>query len=309
MGNKGARNQRKYLISLAERQSMLALVAGLIVFFCTMAAIIIWAESFDPTDEQPLHYFTALSNLVSAIAAAFMIPYAVEGIRKKHFMLPRYIVLFQFAAATCVAITMFTSLAIILPTQGLMAVTGYTFWLHVVTPLFALILFQCVETGTTISRRTAILCLIPFWLYIAVYYIMVVVVGKENGGWSDIYMAQAFWPAWVSVLLFLAMGFIMAMVMRAIHNLRARQFWKRVTRLWTDDTLPEEMLVEAMGLGRYIGKRFGQDEELTVPMGLFSMMSERFGLPVEKLINAYVYGALDSMSDVRQKRSSSAFKA
>ena len=100
MGNKGARNRRKYLISLAERQSMLALVAGLIVFFCTMAAIIIWAESFDPTDEQPLHYFTALSNLVSAIAAAFMIPYAVEGIRKKHFMLPRYIVLFQFAAAT-----------------------------------------------------------------------------------------------------------------------------------------------------------------------------------------------------------------
>ena len=82
-----------------------------------------------------------------------------------------------------------------------------------------------------------------------------------------------------------------------------------MTRLWTDDTLPEEMLVEAMGLGRYIGKRFGQDEELTVPMGLFSMMSERFGLPVEKLINAYVYGALDSMSDVRQKRSSSAFKA
>lgn len=309
MGEKEGRKRKKYLIALAERHSVIALVAGLAVFICTMAAVFIWLESFNPEEEQPLHYFTALSNLVSAIAAAFMIPYAVEGIRKKHFVLPKYIVLFQFSAATCVSITMLTSLAIILPTQGLMAVTGYNFWLHIVTPFSALVLFQCVETGTTISKREAILCLIPFWAYIIVYYVMVVIVGKENGGWDDIYMTQAFWPAWVSVLMFLVIGFVMAMAMRALHNLRAKQFWKMVTSRWTEDTMPEEMLVEAMGLGRYIGKRMSADTELTVPLSLFSTMSERFGLPMERLINAYIYGALDSLKEVDLESFRSAFKS
>lgn len=291
------RPKKKYLIELAERHSVIALIAGIVVFGCTFAAIIIWAEIFNFDEEQPLHYFTALSNLMSAIAASFMIPYAIEGIRKKHFVLPKYIVLFQFSGATCVSITMVTSLCLILPIQGSIAIAGTNFWLHVVTPLAAVILFQCVETGVRISKREAILCLIPFWVYIVVYYIMVVIVGEENGGWSDIYMTQAFWPAWVSIILFLILGFGMAMAMRAIHNLRAKQFWQRVSRYWNEDTLPEEMLVEAMGLGRYIGKRMSSDVELTIPINLFEKMSERFGIPVDRLINAYIYGALDSMSE------------
>ena len=294
---KELKHQKKYLIELAERHSVIALIAGIMVLGCTLAAIIIWAEDYHNDSEPPLHYFTALSNLMSAIAASFMIPYAVEGIRKKHFVLPRYIVLFQFSGATCVSITMLTSLCIILPLQGAEAVTGTNFWLHVVTPLFAVILFQCVETGMTVSKREAILCLIPFWVYIIIYYIMVVIVGEENGGWSDIYMTQAFWPAWVSIILFLILGFVMAFALRAIHNMRARQFWNRVSRDWLEDTLPEEMLVEAMGLGRYVGKRMSSDVELTIPLNLFSKMSERFGIPVDRLINAYIYGALDSLRE------------
>ena len=294
---KERKHQKKYLIELAERHSVIALIAGIMVLGCTLAAIIIWAEDYHNDSEPPLHYFTALSNLMSAIAASFMIPYAVEGIRKKHFVLPRYIVLFQFSGATCVSITMITSLCIILPLQGAEAVTGTNFWLHVVTPLFAVILFQCVETGMTVSKREAILCLIPFWVYIIIYYIMVVIVGEENGGWSDIYMTQAFWPAWVSIILFLILGFVMAFALRAIHNMRARQFWNRVSRDWLEDTLPEEMLVEAMGLGRYVGKRMSSDVELTIPLNLFSKMSERFGIPVDRLINAYIYGALDSLRE------------
>ena len=297
MKEKDTKHSRKYLIDLVERHSVVALIAGIMVFGITIASIIIWIDGYDHVSEEPLHYFTALSNLMSAIAAAFMIPYAVEGIRKKHFVLPRYIVLFQFSGATCVSITMLTALCIILPIQGADAVTGTNFWLHVVTPLCAVILFQCVETGMTISKRAAILSLIPFWTYITVYFIMVVVIGEENGGWSDIYMTQRFFPVWVTLGLFLSFGFIMTMVMRAVHNLRARQFWKRVSALWTDDTLPEEMLVEAMGLGRYVGKRENSEVELAVPMNIFMKMSERFDIPVEKLINAYIFGALDSMKE------------
>ena len=62
--------------------------------------------------------------------------------------------------------------------------------------------------------------------------------------------------------------------------------------------LDEEMLVEAFGLGRYVGRNLNSGVELSVPISLFEYMSGRFGLPVEKLINAYIFGALDS---IRQK--------
>lgn len=297
MKEKDTRHSRKYLIDLVERHSVVALIAGIMVFGITVASIIIWIDGYDHVSEEPLHYFTALSNMMSALAAAFMIPYAIEGIRKKHFVLPRYIVLFQFSGATCVSITMLTALCIILPLQGSDAVTGTNFWLHVVTPLFAVILFQCVETGTTISRRSAIFSLIPFWAYIIVYFIMVVIIGEENGGWSDIYMTQHYFPVWVTLILFLVFGFVMALVMRAIHNYRAKQFWKRVSALWTDDMMPEEMLVEAMGLGRCVGKRENTDVELAIPMNIFMRMSERFDIPIQRLINAYVFGVLDSKKE------------
>ena len=295
MKEKTSGQPKKYLISLAEKYSILALCAGLLLFVCTFTVLFRWLERYDSTGEQPLHYFTVLSNLLSAVTAAFMIPYAVEGIRKKHFVLPRFVVLFQFSAVICVSITMFAAFTFILPTQGIDAVQGTNFWLHIITPLCALILFHCVETGVSISWREALVCLIPFWIYIIVYFIMVILVGEENGGWSDFYMTRAFWPAWVSIALFIVIGFSMTALMRAVHNRLSSRFWKRVSRMWTDDTMPEEMLVEAFGLGRYIGRNLNSGVELSVPVSLFEFMSRRFGLPVGKLINAYIYGALDSI--------------
>ena len=46
-----------------------------------------------------------------------------------------------------------------------------------------------------------------------------------------------------------------------------------------------------------MGKRENSEVELAVPMNIFMKMSERFDIPVEKLINAYIFGALDSMKE------------
>ena len=287
---------KKYLIALEEKHSYIALVAGILVFFCTIGAIIIWAQNFDQTGEPPLHYFTALSNLLSAVGAAFMIPYALEGIRKKHFYLPKYIILFQFAGATCVSITMLTSLVLILPTQGTMAITGTNFWLHVVTPAFTIVLLQSVESRTSITKREALLTLIPFWLYVATYFIMVVVVGEEHGGWSDIYMTKAFWPAWVSVILFIIIGFAVSAALRFFRSRRVMKTWNDITRMWTDDLEAPELLIEAFGLGRYIGARC-DGAELTIPMDIFTLMTERYDVTLEKLVTAYTTGALHAMNE------------
>ena len=108
-------NRKQYLISPEKSRSVAALVAGALVFAGTLLCVF-WA--IDLYRSMMLQYFTLLSNLLSAIGAAFMIPYAVEGIRKKRFTLPRWVVLFQFSGAVCVSITMVAALGIILPVQG-----------------------------------------------------------------------------------------------------------------------------------------------------------------------------------------------
>ncbi len=288
--------QKKYLIALEETRSVIALICGILVFFCTLAAIYVMAETYIETNEPTLHYFTVWANLLSAVAAAFMIPYAVEGIRKKRFVLPRWVVLFQYAGAVCVAVTMVSSLALILPTQGIGAVTGPNLWLHIVTPALTVVLFQCVETGVAFQRRDMLFALAPYWTYMTVYFVMVIVIGKERGGWSDFYMTAAFWPAWVSVLLMLGVGAAVAATLRAVQNRRAAQSWRRIAGMWSDDLEPTQLLIEAFGLGRYIGANCAESE-LTVPIDIFTVMEERYGVSVEALTKAYVKGAADARKE------------
>ncbi len=290
----------RYLIALEEKRSKVALAAGICVFFFTLAAVLIAAEQYISAEENPLHYFTLLSNLWSAAAAAFMIPYAAEGIRKKRFVLPKWIVLFQYAGATCVSITMISALLIILPTQGMMALSGTNFWLHIVTPVCTVVLFESVESGVSFTRRDMLWPLVPYFTYMLVYFIMVIVIGEENGGWSDFYWTQAFWPAGYSALLMAAVGIAAALIMRAVHNRRALNSWESITRLWSDDLEPAELLTEAFGLGRYIGSK-GIGAELNVPVDIFRLMSERYGIPVEKLTGAFIKGALDADTEKNQQ--------
>lgn len=297
---KQKKQPKKYLIALEEKHSKIALAAGVLVLCCALSAILIALQEYDATGEPLLHYFTFLSNLMNAVGAAFMIPYAVDGITKKRFSVPRFVALFQFSGAICVTITMLTTLCFILPVQGLkFAYADSGFWLHLFCPISTLILFQCVETGISLTRREGLMALIPYWCYMVLYFIKVIVIGQENGGWTDFYMTQAFWPAWVSLILMLAIGFIISLLLLKMQNKRSEQTWKDIVRMWSDDLEPAELLTEAFGLGRFIGSRKGK-LELTVPLDIFSLISEKYEIPLEKLSKAFVKGALDAVRD-RQK--------
>ena len=296
---KTMKKNKKYLIALEETRSIIALVSGIIIFVCTLASVLTMTVNLHDQGDSALHYFTALSNLFSAVGAAFMIPYAAEGIRKKRFVLPRRVVLFQYSGATCVAITLVTSCALILPTQGISQMSGPYFWLHIITPALTVLLFQSVESGVEFRKRDMIISLIPYWVYMAVYFIMVIVIGKENGGWEDFYMTTAYIPVWLSFILMMTMGFAISFVLYLIRNKSAKASRRRIAKAWSDDLEPKELLIEAFGLGRYIGSKCDV-EELTVPLDVFLLMSQRYNIPVERLTKAYVKGALDSIEE-RQK--------
>ena len=291
MRQSGIKPKKKYYIALEETRSIVALAAGVLIFVCALASIFAMAENYNGTKEYPLHYFTVWSNILSAVSAAFMIPFAFEGIAKKRFILPRWIVFLQYAAANCLAITLISTLALILPMQGFDAVTGVNFWLHIITPALTIILFQCVETGVGFKRRDLLLALIPYWAYIAVYFFMVIVIGENNGGWSDFYKTQSVMPVWISALMMIAIGFAVSALLFIIHNKRAKQSWKYVEKMWLEDLDPTRLLIEVFGLGRYMGARY-KGGELSIPLDIFKVISDRCGVPLDKLTKAYVTGAL-----------------
>jgi hypothetical protein len=234
--------------------------------------------------------------MFSAVGAAFMIPYAVEGIRRKRFMLPRWVVLFQFCGALGVAITMTTTLLLILPVSGAAAVTGMNFWLHLITPTLTIVLFECVEAGIFFTRREMFIALIPYWVYMLTYFLMVIIIGEDRGGWKDIYYTQAFWPAWISAIGMFALGLGEAALLRYIHNLRGRRSIAGLTRMWTEDLDPVTLKIEVFGLGRYMGEHCDAND-VTVPIDIFEMMAGRYGVEEYELAKAYVKGVCDSMAE------------
>ncbi len=159
---KTSSSKKEYLISLYHTRSLIALVAGLLVLCLAMTAVAIKIMVYANAEENRLHYFTVQSNILAAIGAAFLIPYAIEGIRKKRFTLPRWLVVFHYACASCAAITFTASMAIILPVQGITAVTGTDFWMHLIVPICNVILFQCVETGISLDRRDTLIVQMPY---------------------------------------------------------------------------------------------------------------------------------------------------
>lgn len=283
-------NGRKYLISLEKRNSIIALIAGLIVLSCTQMAVF-WAISY--YDAGMLKYFTLLSNLLAAIGAAFMIPFAVEGIRKKRFSLPRWVVLFQFSGTVCVIITMITSLALILPTQGIeQALAKYNFWLHIVSPLATAVLFQTVESNVSVSKKDVIICMIPYFIYIVIYFINVIILKV----WKDIYGTTRYFPFIVSLIGMLCVGFGIAFGLRLIQNYRVKESQKRLSKLWSADLSPVEIKIEAFGLGRFMGQR--SDNEIEVPIDIFRLLSEKYNIPLEDLTKAFIKGATDSINKI-----------
>jgi hypothetical protein len=191
---------------------------------------------------------------------------------------------------------MVSALAIIWPTKGSSAVTKTEFWLHIFVPACTVVLFQCVETGFSLTRRDTLLAQIPYWTYMAVYFVEVIVIGEEKGGWRDFYMTQSVLPVWGALLLMLGIGFGVAAVLRVVHNRRAAQSRKRITGQWGASPDKTQILIEVFGLGRYYGTVYTSGE-LSVPLDLFTLLSDTYAIPLHELTNAYVKGALDAMKE------------
>ena len=77
--------------------------------------------------------------------------------------------------------------------------------------------FDC-ECEKSISPAYAAFGVAPVVLYGAVYFIMVIGVGKENGGWQDFYNFNAGGRWYVSVIVMLAAAYVTSLLLCAAQT-------------------------------------------------------------------------------------------
>ena len=292
--------QRKYIISLSRWRSRLALIAGLVTIFCSLYAIagsiVLYAENGADVREL-FNYFTTNANCLTAFAAGMIIPFAVEGIRKKHFSCPKWVSALHYGGMVCTTLTMVFSMAFMSWVDPDAAFGGYNSYLHIICPVLVLVSFCMVESGRPYSLRDALIACIPSMAYMAVYAVEVGIIGKQNGGWEDLYHVLEYLPLWLAWPAAALLTLCISLLVRWLYNrLIAFRQKKMDAQLWPLDVNPVEINIEMFGLGRYMGKH-ADGEFVALPLSLISRIADRYSLKTEDLIRPYIKGFLDSVKD------------
>lgn len=205
-------------------QCLLAMIGASIVSVCviigvTMNLVTIYDENFDHMGIRTFCMFTVNSNILAGLSMMFCFPYTIDGLRTGNYHLPDWVVVLMQITVTAVSLTFVVSLCILAPVKGFKLIfSGSRFFLHGICPVVSIVIFCCLINSHLVRIWEAILALIPVLLYAAVYIIMVVVIGEENGGWNDFYGFATRVPLWVSALVILPAAGGVSLLLRLAHN-------------------------------------------------------------------------------------------
>lgn len=205
-------------------QCLFALIGAGVAAACvcigvTMNLVTLYDENFDHMGIRTFCMFTVDSNILAALSMLMCIPYTVDGLRTGYYHLPDWVVVLMHIAVTAVSLTFLVSLCILAPVKGFVLIfTGSRFFLHGVCPVLCIVTLCCFINSHIIRMWEALLALIPVAAYAAVYVVMVVVIGEDNGGWNDFYGFATRVPIWVSAAVILPLTFAIVMLLRLGHN-------------------------------------------------------------------------------------------
>ncbi len=223
-----------------RRKCLLTLLFSAAVVICVCVGVVmnlttLHDENFDHMGIETFCMFTVNSNIFMGIAMFLTLPYTIDGLRNGYFRLPDWLVRLLFVSATALSLTFLVSLFILAPVKGFVLIfTGSRFFLHGVCPILAIFIFCFVLKDLHLRFAATFLCLIPVFIYACVYYMMVAVVGEENGGWNDFYGFLTRIPPWISMSAFLPVTFGIATGLRVLHNRSVDRYRKEARKLYLE---------------------------------------------------------------------------
>ncbi len=271
------------------------MISSIVVAVCvcvgvTMNLTTLYDVNFDHMGLRTFCMFTVNSNIFCGIAMMLTIPYTIDGMRKKDFHLPNWMVDFLLMGVTAVGLTFLVSLCVLAPVKGFVLIfTGSRFFLHGLCPVLAIIAFCFIITNHVISIKESLIALLPVMLYAMVYYFMVEILGPDNGGWDDFYGFFTRIPSWISLLSFMPLTFGVATVIRLLHNRSCRRHMQWMAALinaeFSDKTIREQIVYVAEG--RRSEKKTGN---IVIPVPLIVAMIKNSGdeLDLEEACDIYL---------------------
>ena len=242
------------------------------------------------------HMFTILANMSAGIAAALCIPYAVDGLRYDNYHLPRWVVNVLYMATTGVALTFLIAVTVLSPMTSYYRMMLYSnnILFHTINPIIAILLFIFINSDHKVSFRSTFLAIAPVVLYAALYFVLVFVIGEENGGWRDHYQIRditQYVPLPLVVLGMVLIAFAVALLLRAAHNSVHKKRKKQTVSYYQSagefDCPSIDSAIEALAARNRSRDPGG---ELTVPRRILGMMEEKYksGLPLRELCRMYI---------------------
>ena len=288
------------MIALTRLRSRLVLIASLITVIFSMygivGSIVLYVEDGQSAVEM-FRWFTTISNLLTGFSACMIIPFAVEGIRKKYFSYPRWVAMLHYSGMVCITVTMLVSVGFMSWVDPKMVFGGYNWCLHILCPAMVIISFYLVESGFHFKLTEVVITTLPAVLYMCVYAWQVAFVGKENGGWEDMYHILDYIPVLPAMLLFFLITFCTSLLIRWVSDkLTLKRRRRLMGGLWPKSIHPVEIKIEIFGYGRYMGKH-ADTHFVELPLELIRMIAEMYGLKTEELIRPYLRGFFDSVKD------------
>ena len=294
------RTARNYIINLQKNRSIIALVASIVSLLCAVYGInysIVQNIKVGQKYTDLFQYFTIDSNILAAFASAMIIPYAIEGIRKKRFYCPKWAMFFYFCGTVLTTLIFLFTVLVIRTYDPDLAFRGSSIYLHLICPTMILVSFLSIESYYRLVLKDVIYSIIPIFIYALIYVYNVIIVGIDNGGWEDIYYFTIYAPAPVSFILMMLMSFLVAIGIRFLYNKLSNYRLKKLSNnLWDENVSPIEIKIEIFGLGRYMGKMENKSY-VTFPLDIILLIADKYNIKEEDLIAVFTKGMLDSILD------------
>lgn len=211
----------------------LSLVCNIAILFFTAYAVSNYfradvihnSEWYNFVGFQCLRFFTEISNILVAISGLIIIGFNIKNLFCDEYKYPKWVLKIKYVGTVSVTLTMATVILFLAPGSALVGkgffsfFSGGSFFTHLVNPLLAIVSFVFFERIEGFSFKNTFLGMIPTVLYGIVYFIMVVAIGEENGGWPDFYN-------------FTFGGHVLAMTISIVAMLAATYFFSLALWAW-----------------------------------------------------------------------------
>ncbi len=291
------------VIKVTRRQCLFAMFSSAIVVICVIVAVTmnlttVYDENFDHMGLRTFCMFTVNSNILCGISMSLLFPYTLDGLRKRNYHIPKWVIIIVFAGVTAVALTFLVSLFLLAPVKGFRLIfSGSRFFLHGLCPILAIVAFCVFINEQKLSFAETFFALIPVFIYAIVYTVMVLGIGEEKGGWNDFYEFFTRVPPWVSLVAIMPLTFLIATGIRLLHN-RAYRFRREEEAACYSELFADMDVRKAVAAMARFNSTTMKVADILVPARVISIMLENShsDATLEECCNIYLKEYFDNQS-------------